>query len=113
MHARANSLQLLHDEAPPRRGLQRHLKLMVFKPRREPAHALAMRRGDPRAGDLAYHRVDPLRSDLCSVLVKSHYDRHLGPPQAPWFEHLRGLSAIELRRSLAHAIVASVSDATA
>jgi hypothetical protein len=24
------------------------------------------------------------------MLIESHYDRHLGPPQAPWFERLRG-----------------------
>jgi hypothetical protein len=34
------------------------------------------------------------------VLIQSHYDRHPGPPQAPWSEHLRELSAPELRRSL-------------
>jgi len=35
------------------------------------------------------------------MLVTSHYDRHLGPPQAPRFERLRGpRAALELRRSL-------------
>src|SRR5207253_7624178 len=100
MHVRADPVQLLHDETPPGGRLQGHLELRTIKARQEPAHAIAMRRGDPRARDLARHRVDPLRGDLCSVLVESHYDCHLGPPQAPWFEHLRGLSALELRRSL-------------
>jgi len=32
------------------------------------------------------------------MLIQSHYDRHQGPPQAPWSEHLRELSALEQRR---------------
>jgi hypothetical protein len=100
MYPRAYPVQLLHDETPPSGCLQGHLELRTIKARQELAHALAMRRSDPRAGDFARHRVDPLRSDLRSVLVESQYDCHPGPPQAPWFEHLRGLSALELRRSL-------------
>jgi hypothetical protein len=100
MHPRAYPVQLLHDETPPSGGLQGHLELRTIKARQELAHALAMRRRDPRAGDFARHRVDPLRSDLRSVLVESQYDCHLGPPQAPWFEHQRRLSALELKRSL-------------
>jgi hypothetical protein len=37
-----------------------------------------MRRRDPRPADLTSLGVDPLRRDLCSVLIQSHYDRHPG-----------------------------------
>ena len=43
----------------------------------------------PGALDLAGVDVDPLASDLPSMLIKSHYDAHKGPPQAPRFERLR------------------------
>ena len=64
------------------------------------AHRLAMRRRDPCPLGLARRGIDPLGRDLPSMLVKSHYDRHTGPPQAPRFTNLRGLSALELWRSL-------------
>jgi hypothetical protein len=32
---------------------------------------------------LARHGVERVEGDLLSVLVKRHYDRHWGPPQAP------------------------------
>src|SRR5437660_510223 len=80
MHARANALQLLHDETPPRRGLEPHLELLALKARQEPAHALAMRRRHARARELARRRVDPLGGDLRSVLIEAHHDCHLSPP---------------------------------
>jgi hypothetical protein len=57
-----------------------------------------VRRRHPRPPDLTRLGVDPLRRDLRSVLIQSHYDRHQGPPQAPRSEHQRELSALELRR---------------
>jgi hypothetical protein len=41
---------------------------------------------DPTPAYLAGGRVERVERDLLSVLVKSHYDRHKGPPQAPRFE---------------------------
>jgi hypothetical protein len=76
-------VQLLDDEAPARRRLERHLELLATEPRKEPSHALAVRRHDPRPTELPGLSVDPLSRDLRPMLVKSHYDRHTGPPQAP------------------------------
>jgi hypothetical protein len=42
------------------------------------------------APHLAGIGIDPLAGDLSSMLIKSHYDAHQGPPQAPRFERLRG-----------------------
>ena len=36
----------------------------------------AVRRRDPRAGDLAGDRVDPLRRDLRAMLIHPHHQRH-------------------------------------
>ncbi len=45
--------------------------------------------------------VEPLGSDLCSVLVKSHHnDLHSGAPHAPSSDIQRGPSALELWGSL-------------
>src|ERR687895_276836 len=101
MHHRSHSPQLLHHEPPAGRRLQRHLELLAAEALNEPPHPGAMRRRDAGSRQLAGRRVDPLRRDLRSMLIESHYDRHSGPPQAPWFERLRGPSAaLELRRSL-------------
>jgi hypothetical protein len=93
MHPRVDATQLLNDEAPAHCRLQRHLELLTSKPGQKPAHTLTVRRRHPRPTDLPGRRVQPLSRDLRSVLIQSHYDRHQGPPQAPWFEHLRELSA--------------------
>jgi hypothetical protein len=86
MRLGANPAQLLDHEPPARRCLERHLELLAAEPAQEPPHALAMRRRHPRPTELAGLAVDPLSGDLRSVLVKSHYDCHTGPPQAPRFD---------------------------
>ena len=85
----------------PGRRLQRDLELLATKALTEPPHPSTVRRRDPRPRDLARVGIDPLRGDLRSMLIKSHYDRHLGPPQAPRLQRpARTSSAHELRRSL-------------
>jgi hypothetical protein len=83
VHAGADPPQLLDHKPPARRRLQRHLQLGSAKATQKPPHRLAMRRRHPRPADLAGLGVDPLGADLPSMLVKTHYDRHTGPPQAP------------------------------
>jgi hypothetical protein len=78
MDARADRAELLDDEPPARRRLQRHLKLLAAKARGEPSHARAIGRRDAAARDLAGRGVDPLGGDLRSMLIQSHYDRHSG-----------------------------------
>jgi hypothetical protein len=90
MHPRADRPELLHDEPPARRGLQRDLELPAAETLGEPPHAGAMRRRHALARHLAGLGIDPLGGDLRSMLIESHYDRHTGPPQAPRFERLRG-----------------------
>jgi hypothetical protein len=90
MHDRARTPQLLGHEPPAGRRLQRDLELLTTEPLGEPAHARPVRRRDPRPRDLTGLGVDPLRGDLRSVLIQTHYDRHLGPPQVPRFASLRG-----------------------
>src|SRR3954452_461118 len=76
MHPRADPPQLLDHEPPARRGLQRHLKLLVAKAAEKPTYVRAMSRREPRPRDLAGRRIDPLGSDLRSMLIQSHHDRH-------------------------------------
>jgi hypothetical protein len=90
MHARADAAQLLDHEPPPGRRLQRDLKLPATETRHELPHRGAIRRRYTRALHLAGLGIDPLAGDLPSMLVKSHYDAHQGPPQAPRSERLRG-----------------------
>ncbi len=78
MHPRTHSAQLLNHKAPACRGLQRNLELLAGEPAKEAAHPLTVRRRDTRPSDLSGHAVKPLRRDLRSVLIKSHYDRHRG-----------------------------------
>jgi hypothetical protein len=85
MRPAADRADLLHHEPPARRRLQRGVQIRVPEAVQEPRHRLAMRRRDARPRQLAGRRVDPLGGDLPSMLVKSHYDRHTGPPQAPRF----------------------------
>ena len=75
---RRQPAQLLNDEPPARRRLERDLELLAGKPGEKPAHALTVRRRHPRPADLPGHGVQPLRRDLRSVLIQSHYDRHRG-----------------------------------
>jgi hypothetical protein len=90
MHHRADTAQLLDHEPPASRRLQRHLQLPATETLQELPHRGAVRRRHPRALHLAGAGLDPLASDLSSMLIKSHYDAHKGPPQAPRFERLRG-----------------------
>jgi hypothetical protein len=83
MRPAADSADLLDHEPPARRRLQRDVQIRVDEPMQESSHRLAMRRRHPRTAHLAGGGVDPLGGDLPSMLVKSHYDRHTGPPQAP------------------------------
>jgi hypothetical protein len=48
VHDGADSLQLLDHEPPAGRRLQRDLQLPAAKPSKEPAHARAVGRRDPR-----------------------------------------------------------------
>ena len=72
VHPRADAVELLDHEPPARRRFQRHLELLPAEAAKEPAHAGAVRRRHPRPRDLAGRRIDPLRGDLRSMLVKSH-----------------------------------------
>jgi hypothetical protein len=83
MHARADRAQLLHHKPPAGRRLQRHLRLATAEAIQEPRHRFTMRRRDPRPAHLTGLGIDPLGSDLPSMLIKSHYDHPTGPPQAP------------------------------
>src|ERR1039458_1722459 len=78
MHPGTHAPQLLNDEPPARRRLERHLELSAREPTEKATHALTVRRRHPRPADLPGRRVQPLRRDLRSVLIQSHYDRHLG-----------------------------------
>jgi hypothetical protein len=78
MHARADRLQLLDDEPPAARRFQRDLELAATETGGEAAQPGAIGRRDPSARDLAGRRVQPLGGDLRSMLIESHYDRHLG-----------------------------------
>ena len=90
VHLGADAIELLDHEAPARRRLQGDLELSVTEAFEEAAHSGSMSRRDALARDLPSRGVDPLDSDLLSVLIKSHYDRQLGPPQAPRLISLRG-----------------------
>src|SRR5213592_1579021 len=92
MHARADPPQLLDHEPPPRRRLQRNLELATAEPRQPLPHVRAIRWRHTRALHLAGIGIDPLAGDLSTMLVKSHYDAHLRPPQAPRSHDLRGHS---------------------
>ena len=74
---RANPPELVRDEPPARRRLQRDLELLATEPLAEPPHASPMRRRDPRPHHLTRIGIQPLRSDLRPVLIKPHHDRHL------------------------------------
>jgi hypothetical protein len=99
MDLRAHRMQLLNNEAPARRRLQRHLERLAGKALDEPAHVAAQRGRDPRPAELAGVGVDPLGRDLGTVLIESHYDRHHGASSTSTVHYLRASCAPELRRS--------------
>jgi hypothetical protein len=78
MNVRPDRRELLDHEPPARRGLQRHLEFHVAEALGEPPHPNAMRRRNALTRDLTGRGVDPLGSDLRSMLIQSHYDRHRG-----------------------------------
>jgi len=90
MHRGAHPSQLLDDEPPTRRRLKRDLELHATEPLKKPPHRGAVRGRHASALNLTGIGIDPLAGDLSSMLIKSHYDAHQGPPQAPRFECLRG-----------------------
>src|SRR5215211_5015068 len=83
VHLGADAEQLLDHEPPAGRGLERGLDPLALEPTQEVAEALTLRRPDPAPPKLARRRVERIPGDLLSMPVKSHYDRHRGPPQAP------------------------------
>jgi len=90
MHAGADPAQLLDHESPAGRRLQRDLQPPAAEALEEPPHPGTVRRRHAPAPHLAGLGIDPLTGDLRSMLIKSHYDAHQGPPQAPRFQRLRG-----------------------
>jgi hypothetical protein len=90
MHQRVDPPQLLDHEPPASRRLERNLKLLATEPLQEPAHASTVGRADPTALNLTGLAVKPLSGDLRSMLIKSHYDAHKGPPHARRLPSLRG-----------------------
>src|SRR5205807_7353144 len=90
MHLGADTTQLLDHEPPAGRRLERDLQLLAAETLKELPHGGAVRRRHAGALHLASFGIEPLTGDLSSMLVKSHYDAHSGPPQAPRFERLRG-----------------------
>jgi hypothetical protein len=98
MHVSSDRAQLLDDEPPARRRLQRHLEPPAGEPRQVAPHLLAVRRRDTRAPDLAAVGVQPIRGDLCPVLIQSHYDRHHGASSSSTEKYLRASCAPELGR---------------
>ena len=79
----------------------------------EPTDAIAVRRRDPRARDLARHGVQPVSRDLRPMLVQSHYDGHPGPPREHQTRRTRARSWPTRRsgRHPAHAIFARTAAA--
>jgi hypothetical protein len=71
MGRRSDRVQLLDDEAPARRRLQRHLERLTGEAPEKPAHVVAVRRRDAPAAELAGVGVDPLGRDLGTVLIES------------------------------------------
>ena len=76
VHLGADPLELLDQEPPARRRLQRNLEPLAPEPSQELPDPGAIRRRDPRARDLARDRVDPLRRDLRTMLIDPHHQRH-------------------------------------
>src|SRR3954467_7632734 len=80
MHPRADLPQLPDHEPPPPRGPHRPPQLLPAKAAENPPYVRAMSRREPRPRDLAGRRIDPLGSDLRSMLIQSPHDRNPGPP---------------------------------
>jgi hypothetical protein len=85
-HPGADRLELLDHEAPAGRRLQRRLDLRALPAAQPAPESEPVGRPDPAPAHLAGRGVERVERDLVSVLVKSHYDPHQGPPQAPPFD---------------------------
>jgi hypothetical protein len=71
MNHSSDPSQFLDHEPPAGRRLQRHLEPRSVEALKEPANPGAVRRRDPRSGDLPGRGVDPLARDLRSMLICS------------------------------------------
>jgi hypothetical protein len=76
MRAVAGALDLLDDEAPAGRPLERELSLTARKPRQPGAHLGTRGRRDPTPLHLARLPIERLVGDLLPVHIQRHYDRH-------------------------------------
>ena len=74
MHSRPRRPQLLDQESPAGRRLGRDLQLLAGELRQKPPDAGPIGRSHPRTADLTSLKLDPLRSDLRSMLVYAHHD---------------------------------------
>jgi hypothetical protein len=72
----AGPLDLLDDEPPTRRPLQRKLGLATGEPRKPVSHRCARRRHDPAAPNLTRLAVERLVGDLPSMDIQRDYDPH-------------------------------------
>jgi hypothetical protein len=83
MHLGPDPPQLLDHEAPAGRRLERRLDLFALEAAEPAAEAEPVGGADTTPVHLTRRRVERVERDLLSMLVKCHYDRHRGPPQAP------------------------------
>jgi hypothetical protein len=101
MHTRPDAAQLLDQEPPARRRLQRHPELLTAETLNEPTHPHAMRRRYPRPADLARRRVQPPGSDLALDADRVPLRSSLGASSSSTVSTpARTSAALELRRSL-------------
>src|SRR5438046_4696470 len=89
----ADRAQLLDDELPTGRRLQRHLELLAGEPGQTTPDLLAIRGSDTRPADLAAVGVQPVGRDLRTMLIESHYDRHYGASSSSTENYLRASCA--------------------
>lgn len=79
VHVGTGALQFLDHKPPAGRRLQSNLETFALKAGQELPDFGSIGGSDPRAGDLAGDRVDPLRRDLGAMLIYPHHQRHLSP----------------------------------
>ena len=70
------ALDLLNNEAPAGRALERELDFMTGELRQPRTHIDARCRGDPTAPHLTRITVQQLVRDLASMHIQRHYDPH-------------------------------------
>jgi hypothetical protein len=81
MSAMPRPLDLLDDESPARRRLERKLHIDTVEPRQPRAHRHASRRTDPAATNLTASDVDDRVRDLPTMHIKRAYDPHRDLPE--------------------------------